>query len=69
MDSEARAEIVAPERAAPGEERMEQLARELEPLARRLARRWAREHALHQAGELLARYQPLVHKVAFCPPW
>jgi RNA polymerase sigma factor (sigma-70 family) len=66
MDSEVRAQIAAPERGrAPlGEECMEQLRRELEPLARRLARQWAREHALRQAGELLERYQPLVWNVA-----
>jgi RNA polymerase sigma factor (sigma-70 family) len=46
------------------EERMQQLTWELEPLARRIARQWATEHALHQAEELLERYQPLVHKVA-----
>jgi RNA polymerase sigma factor (sigma-70 family) len=66
MDSEARAQVAAPEarEQVGAQERMEQLTRELEPLARRLARQWAREHALHQAEELLARYQPLVHKVA-----
>jgi RNA polymerase sigma factor (sigma-70 family) len=78
MDSEVRVEIAAPEapergraprpelgtKAPLSEERMQQLLRELEPLARRLAHQWAREHAVHQAEELLARYQPLVHKVA-----
>jgi RNA polymerase sigma factor (sigma-70 family) len=71
MDSEVRAAVTLPEaperaqgRAPLSEERMEQFLRELEPLARRLARQWAREHALHQAEELIARYQPLVHKVA-----
>jgi RNA polymerase sigma factor (sigma-70 family) len=66
MDSEARAQVAAPEarEQVGAQERMEQLARELEPLARRLARQWAREHALRQAEELIARYQPLVHKVA-----
>jgi RNA polymerase sigma factor (sigma-70 family) len=71
MDREERARIAVPEaperaqgRAPPSEERVQQLARELEPLARRIVHRWAREHARRQAEELLERYQPLVHKVA-----
>jgi len=59
MDSEARLHTATPE-----VERIEQLARELEPLARRIVRDWCREHALDQAEELIACYQPLVHKVA-----
>ena len=83
MDSEAKAHIAAPGQAG-SQERMEQLLRELEPLARSLARRWAQDSALRQAvrqahctaqdsatDELLERYQPLVRKIAaqWARPW
>ena len=69
MNSEAKATVTIPEvpTASAIEDdggRMEQLLREVEPLARRLAHRWAREHVLQQVEELLERYQPLVHKIA-----
>ena len=76
MDSEVRVQIADPEApTAPAiptrrdGERMEQLLREMEPLARRLAQQWARANARQQAqdsatDELIERYQPLVHKIA-----
>jgi len=90
MDSEAKAEVAASEAleqrgtAPPDEERMEKLLREVEPLARAVARRWAQDRALRRAvrqahctaqdsatDELLQRYQPLVRKVAsqWARPW
>ena len=59
MDSEVRAQVAALE--ASEEERMQQLLREVEPLARRLAQQWTWDTA---TDELIERYQPLVHKIA-----
>lgn len=74
MDSEVITAVTTPEApTAPAiedvAERMEQLLQEVEPLARRLAQQWGREHALQQTqdtatDDLLERYQPLVHKIA-----
>ena len=78
MDSEAKAKSAIPEAPTQAgvEERIAQLHRDLEPLARAVARRWARDSALRQAqdtaaDELLERYQPLVRKVAaqWSHPW
>jgi len=75
MDSEVKAEIAVPGQTG-AQERMEQLLRELEPLARSLARHWAQDSALRRAqdsatDELLERYQPLVRKIAaqWARPW
>lgn len=57
MDSSTTAAIQGPD---PDGDRVAQLLQDLEPLARAVVRRWARDSA---ADELLERYQPLVRKI------
>ena len=58
MDSSTTAPIQGPDSDG---DRVAQLLQDLEPLARAVARRWARDSA---ADGLLERYRPLVRKVA-----